>query len=58
MWLDDLEAAGEGVDVLVAESALTRPQVDAVLRYRAAYPAEVVARIELHRHETAAAALS
>jgi hypothetical protein len=28
--------------------------VDAALRYRAAYPEEVAARIELHRRETAA----
>jgi hypothetical protein len=34
---------------------VTRPQVDAVLAYRAAYPDEIQARIELHRSETAAA---
>jgi hypothetical protein len=55
MWVDDLSADGESVDALVAESALTRPQVDAALGYRAAYPDEIAARIELHRRETAAA---
>jgi hypothetical protein len=55
MWVDDLAADGESVDALVAESALTRPQVDAALGYRAAYPDEIAARIELHRRETAAA---
>jgi len=34
---------------------VTRAQIDAALRYRAAYPDEIAARIELHRRETAAA---
>jgi hypothetical protein len=46
------------VAVLVEESALARAQVDAALRYRAMYPGEVDARIELHRQETAAASRS
>jgi hypothetical protein len=54
MWLDDMAAEGDP-ETLVAESVLTRPQVDAALRYRAAYPDEIAARIELHRSETAAA---
>lgn len=59
MWVEDLsgerDPERDPVAVLVDESNLTRPQVDAALRYRAAYPDEVDARIELHRHETALA---
>ena len=35
--------------------SVTRPQLDAALRYRTAYPDEIAARIELHRRETVAA---
>ena len=55
MWLDDLAADPDPVATLVEDSTLTRSQIDAALRYRAAYPDEVVARIELHRSETASA---
>jgi hypothetical protein len=55
MWLDDLAADPDPVATLVEESILTRPQIDAALRYRAAYPDEIVARMELHRRETASA---
>jgi hypothetical protein len=55
MWLDDLAADPDPVATLVEDSTLARPQIDAALRYRAAYPDEVVARIELHRSETASA---
>jgi hypothetical protein len=55
MWVDDLTAEADPVATLVAESALTPFQVDAALRYRAAHPGEIAARIELHRRETAAA---
>ena len=55
MWVKDLSAEQDPAAVLVEESNLTRPQVDAALRYRAAYPDEIDARIELHRRETAAA---
>lgn len=55
MWVDDLVAGGGVADTLVAESVLTHPQLDAALRYRADYPDEIAARIELHRHETASA---
>jgi hypothetical protein len=34
---------------------LPQALVDAALQYRAAYPDEIAARIELHRSETAAA---
>ncbi len=55
MCLDDLAADPDPVATLVEDSTLTRSQIDAALRYRAAYPDEVVARIELHRSETASA---
>lgn len=55
MWLDDLANTADPVATLVKESDLRRPQIDAALRYRAAYPDEIAARIELHRRETAAA---
>jgi hypothetical protein len=54
MWVEDLSDEKDPAAVLVEESTLTRPQVDATLRYRTAYPGEVDARIELHRRETAA----
>lgn len=55
MWLDDLATEPDPVSTLAEDSTLTRPQIDAALRYRAAYPEEIVARIELHRRETASA---
>lgn len=55
MWVDDLAAEADPVTALVEDSILTRSQVDAALRYRAAYADEIAARIELHRRETAAA---
>ncbi len=58
MWVEDLATEEDPVAVLVEESALARAKVDAALRYRAAYPGEVDARIELHRQETAAASRS
>lgn len=58
MWVDDLGAVVDPLGGLVEESVLTRPQVEAALRYRAAYPDEIEARIELHRRETSAAARS
>ncbi len=55
MWVEDLAVQDDPVAALVADSILTRSQVDAALRYRAAYPDEIAARIELHLRETAAA---
>lgn len=55
MWLDDLAAEPDPVAALIEDSALTQSQIEAAMRYRAAYPEEVDARIELHRRETAAA---
>jgi hypothetical protein len=56
MAVEDLSDERDPASVLTEESTLTRTQIDAALRYRAAYPDEVDARIELHRRETAAAA--
>ncbi len=55
MSVEDLATEADPVAALVDASVLTRPQVDAALRYRAAYPDEIAARIELHRRETAVA---
>jgi hypothetical protein len=52
MWVEDLSDEEDPVAALVEESTLTRPQVESVVRYRASYPDEVDARIELHRRET------
>jgi hypothetical protein len=57
MWLDDLQSETNPAATLVAESSLTRAQVDAALHYRSAYPDEITARIDLHRGETTAAAV-
>ncbi len=58
LWIDDLGAEADPVEGLVEESVLTRSQIEAALRYRAAYPEEIDTRIELHRRETSAAAQS
>lgn len=55
MWIEELAGEGDPVALLVDESTLTRPQIEAALRYRAAYPDEVDARIDLHRQETSVA---
>lgn len=55
MWLDDLGGGPDAMTTLVAESGLSAAQVDAAIRYRATYPDEVSARIELHRREATAA---
>ena len=56
MWLDDLGMVEDPAGELAGDGIVTRPQIDAALAYRSAYPDEVQARIELHRSETAAAA--
>lgn len=56
MWLDDLAAEDDPEGTLVDEAPVSRPQVDAVIAYRRTYPAEITARIALHRLDTAAAA--
>jgi hypothetical protein len=55
MWLDDLGSVEDPVTELASDGIATRAQLDAALRYRADYPEEVQARIDLHRAETAAA---
>ena len=56
MWLTDLRPSEtDPVDALVRETNLTRAMIEAAVRYQAAYPDEVAARIELHRRETATA---
>lgn len=55
MAIQDLSDEPDPAAALVEESALIRAQLDAAMRYWAAYPDEVDARIELHRRETAAA---
>lgn len=55
MWIDDLGAVQDPAAVLASDGVVTRLQIDAVLAYRAAYPDEIQARIDLHRAETAAA---
>lgn len=55
MWLEDLDGEADPAAALAADGVVARPQIDAALRYRGAYPDEVAARIELHRRETAAA---
>jgi hypothetical protein len=55
MWLEDLAGEPDPVLALAAEQDLSHAQIDATLHYRDAYPEEIQAHIELHRHETAAA---
>jgi hypothetical protein len=55
MWLDDLDTVKDPAAELAADGTVTRPQIDADLAYRAAYPDEIQVRIDLHRSETAAA---
>jgi hypothetical protein len=55
MWLEDLADEGDPATVLAAEQDISRPLIDAAMRYREAYPDEVEARIALHRHDAEAA---
>ena len=55
MWLEDLAGETDPVATFAGETDLMRPQIEAAVRYRDAYPDEVTARIDLHRRETAAA---
>jgi hypothetical protein len=55
MWLEDLGDESDPAAALAEDELVTRPQIDAALGYRNAYPDEIAARIELHRSETAAA---
>jgi hypothetical protein len=55
MWLEELAGENDPARVLAAEQDVSRPLIDAALRYREAYPEEIAARIALHRYDTAAA---
>ncbi len=55
MWVEDLASEPNPVAALVQDTVLTQGQIEGALRYRAAYPDEIAARVELHRRETAAA---
>jgi uncharacterized protein (DUF433 family) len=57
MWIDDLPSKlKDPAKTLAQDGTVTRAQIEAALRYRAAYPEEIQARIDLHRSHTAAAA--
>lgn len=55
MWIDDLGPVDDPATELASDEVVTRPQIDAALAYRATYPDEIQARIDLHRSEIAAA---
>lgn len=55
MWLEDVAEEADPLATLLEDTALTRSQVNAALHYRATYPDEIAAHVELHRRETAAA---
>jgi hypothetical protein len=55
LWLDDLGPVDDPVAELASDGVVARPQIDAVLAYRDAYPDEIQARIDIHRSETASA---
>lgn len=55
MWIDDLGSCEDPAAELAADGVVSRPQIDAAVAYRAVYPDEIRARIDLHRSETAAA---
>jgi hypothetical protein len=55
MWIDDLPPVKDPAKTLANDGVVTRAQIDAALRYRAAYPDEIQARIDLHHSHTSAA---
>ena len=55
MWIDDLGSGADPAELAV-DGVVTHAQIEAALAYRAAYPDEIQARIDLHRADTAAAA--
>jgi len=55
MWIDDLGSTKDSAAELAADGVVARAQIDAALAYRATYPDEIQARIDLHRTETVAA---
>ena len=55
MWIDDLGPVRDPAAELATDGVVSRPQIDSVLAYRAAYADELQARIDLHRSDSAAA---
>jgi hypothetical protein len=55
LWLQDMTDEQDPEQVLAAEQNISRSVIDAALHYREAFPDEVERRIELHRHDSAAA---
>ena len=55
MWIDDLGPLEDPATELASDGIVPRPQIDAALAYRATYPDEIQARIDLHCSETTAA---
>lgn len=55
MWADDLAAEGADEAELVEDGLVSAAQFAAAQAYRRDFPAEVGARIELHRLEVTAA---
>jgi hypothetical protein len=54
LWIDDLTGTADPAGALAEDGVVTRAQIDAAVAYRAAYPDEIGARIDLHREATAA----
>lgn len=55
MWLEDLGSVTDAAEGLVADGIVARTHIDAALAYRAAFPDEVQARIDLHRGQVRSA---
>lgn len=55
LWIGDLGSSADPEAELAIDGVVSRAQIDAALAYLSAYPAEIQARTDLHRSETAAA---
>lgn len=55
LWVDELDGEGDAQRLLVDDGVVTLAQIETALAYRSDYPAEVEARIALHRSVTDAA---
>ena len=56
MWIDEIGSVDDPAAELASDGVVSRAQIDSAVAYRAAYPDEIQARIELHRADAAAAA--
>jgi len=56
MWIDEIGPVDDPAEELASDGVVSRAQIDSAVAYRAAYPDEIQARIELHRADAAAAA--